>query len=1203
MLDSRSRRPLADLLTVVAALLALAPGIVPASEDAALAVSEPVYLMRVPLQQPGEQLRRLQDLGFDIASFNVKTGVADLIGGPADLERLQALGLAPTEVRDQTPTAESIAALSDYLSPTEINTKLEQYASSYPNLAVKLSYSDPTQEGRTVQYVKISDNPFLDEDEPRIVFVSQHHAREVMTPEVAIDIIDYLLTRYGTDVAVTEWVNRFQIYVVPTHNPDGANYMFTTNNNWRKNRRNNGDGTFGVDLNRNYPFLWGPAGCGGSSGSPGDDTYRGPSGGSEPENQGFMSVVRSAHPSISLSYHTYGEYVLHPYGCDPSKPDPPDLRTARDTGSDLAASMVGDEGQGVYYKMGTPAELLYSVDGDTDGWAYGEGGALAFTIELNADAQGFQPDYASWRDSTVQRARGGWQYLIRRLDGPSIDGHVLDACTGEPLGAQHRIMEQTFTHGESPRATEPVHGRFRRIVDPGDYSVEFSAGGHRPQIWPFEVRFAPATKDVFLVATGSRGVAFRSGVLGDASGDSDAQADPGEQVTLRPTAYATGEAVTNLRATLTSADPYVTVTDPSAAFADLAGGVEAAAVDPFGVTISPDAPDGHVATLQVAWSANEVPCRDREPISLRITRGVPSCPEAEENLDSDPGWTIENSDGLGWDFGPPQGSGGTGGPNASHTGEHVYGTNLAGNYGNNGFYRLTSTPFDLRGLRNTELRYWRWLNNEPGYDPAKVEVSSDGLTWHEVWKGFGRDRGWEFYRFDASSIADLEDAVRVRFTLTSDSSTTGSGFYVDDLSFCGEAVPGAGGKLKYESHVIDDSNPNRGNGNGVPDVGETVTMPLTIRSTLDHTATGVTAILRTSTAGVVIHDPVAYFPDIVAGGSGSSIAPHFTWTPSPACGDAVLFEFEARWGQGESSVSTFTVHVGSLQTATVLNDDFETDRGWTTAAGAGVKRGFWVREDPYGVNTSTGVPVQPEDDHTPAPGTICWVTGNPRPGGNFTPTMGDVDGGNVDLLSPVFDGARAVTLDFQAARWFHRSNPTFLDGSTFTIDVSNDAGTTWSNLERLTSNASAWQAASHDLNARITPSAQMRLRIRVNEDLGGTTGDTLLEGLVDDVKVTRTRYECSSFAPPSLQRPNPVGNTLRAERETSDVRLSWAAPPQDATHGAATLYRVYRAAAAGGSFIEIGSPTAAFFVDLGAARTDQPDWYYRIVAENSGGSE
>ena len=84
-------------------------------------------------------------------------------------------------------------------------------------------------------------------------------------------------------------------------------------------------------------------------------------------------------------------------------------------------------------------------------------------------------------------------------------------------------------------------------------------------------------------------------------------------------------------------------------------------------------------------------------------------------------------------------------------------------------------------MRNAELRFWRWLNDEPGYDPVRIEVSIDETEWVEVWRGFGRDTGWEEYRIDVPADVDDEDQVWVRFILEQDGGGTRSGLYIDDV--------------------------------------------------------------------------------------------------------------------------------------------------------------------------------------------------------------------------------------------------------------------------------------------------------------------------------------------------------------------------------------------------------------------------------------
>ena len=66
--------------------------------------------------------------------------------------------------------------------------------------------------------------------------------------------------------------------------------------------------------------------------------------------------------------------------------------------------------------------------------------------------------------------------------------------------------------------------------------------------------------------------------------------------------------------------------------------------------------------------------------------------------------------------------------------------------------------------------------------------------------------------------------------------------------------------------------------------------------------------------------------------------------------------------------------------------------------------------------------------------------------------------------------------------------------------------------------------------------------------------------------------------------------------------LTWNAPPVDAGHGAATLYRISRATAPQGPWTEAGSATSTRWVDVDALGTPDP-YFYRVTAGNSGGGE
>jgi hypothetical protein len=843
-----------------------------------------------------------------------------------------------------------------------------------------------------------------------------------------------------------------------------------------------------------------------------------------------------------------------------------------------------DSGNG-YYENGAGWEILYEVDGEMNDWFYGEMGSMGFTFELN---QSQQPDYNSYRDPTVFKHRSAWQYFLNRLDGSSIYGHTTDACTGNPLSAELSLDEVIFTFGEHTRTSEPLHGRYQWLTIPGLFHINFSKEGYHAQNWPVDVGFTKTLKEAYLVPDGSYNLEYYSHLIDDSGYDNDGEADPGETVIMPITIYATGGDVTSISATLSSSDTYISIIDGSATFPDLlADETGESFADYFSFSVSPDAPDGHEVEFTLAYTTSEVLCQTESTFIVRITKGFRSCPFIAEYLDADPGWTIENNGSGGWEFGPPTG---TSGPPNAHTGTNVYGTNLGGSHGSNGDFMLTTEPFDLRGLRNAELKFMRWLENEAGFDIASIHLSLDGVEFHEIWKGFGRDSEWEEHRYDISSLADQEENVYVRFRLQSDGNTNWSGFYIDDVEICGEEVPSSAGKVRYSSHTIDDTDPDYGNNNSIVDTGETVTMAMEVRNTKDTEASAVSGILTTTTEGVSINNSYATFPNIAAGSLAMSQSPHFTFTVDTGCGMNIAFTLETRYDNGSSTQSQFLIPVGEKQYMQFFEDDMESDTGWTTSSGSGAD-GLWVRDDPFGVTDVWGQPVQPEDDTTADPGTDCWITENKR--NPKDPKDFDVDG-TVTLYSPLFSAEGGVELKVQYQRFFY-----FTSGgsgtSYFRAYYSTDGGSGWMNLESVESMANAWALKEYDLTYA---SSDMQLRFEVHE--AASLGDLLLEGLVDDVVVDGYQWFCQDFTPPVVNPPNPIGETLMASKAENHVYLTWDPPPVDGTHDAATSYRIYRSLQPDTGFEEIGHPTSPFHYDVDALGSGE-SYYYKIKAENGGG--
>ncbi len=351
------------------------------------------------------ELHQIVDKGYDVAGVNHEGKTITIVMRGSGLRN--AAGMNVKAVRNvMVPDAK-------YKKPADIEQSLKNAERDYPNLAYVESIGKSI-EGRDIWAINLSAK-FVNSGSPKpaILFDAMHHAREVMTPEIALDIVDYLTKEYATNSKVQEWLNNYQVWVVPMVNPDGNQKMWDEDSMWRKNNR---DG-HGVDINRNYPYDFDT--CNGSSGSKSSQTYRGESAGSEPETQALMSLAKKVKPKFNVSYHSFSEIVIYPFGCNPKTIPDKDKDKYIGTGKELAKKLKRDSGSGTY-RPGTSYELLYNVDGGSVDWMYVEEKIMSYVIEVNSSSQGFQPSYDRWRDKTVAGQRPGWQFLLGEMSKPGI---------------------------------------------------------------------------------------------------------------------------------------------------------------------------------------------------------------------------------------------------------------------------------------------------------------------------------------------------------------------------------------------------------------------------------------------------------------------------------------------------------------------------------------------------------------------------------------------------------------------------------------------------------------------------------------------------------------------------------------------------------------------------------------------------------------
>ncbi len=302
--------------------------------------------------------------------------------------------------------------MGGYKTLDEINAWIDNFIALHPTFVSAKQQIGTTIEFRPMWAFKVSDNPNIDEDEPEILYTSAIHAREVITPELLIYFLTHLANNYGTDPTVTDLVDNREMWFVLNVNPDGYRYNQTIAPNgggmWRKNRRQNPDFiSHGIDLNRNFGYMWGYDNSG-SSPDMDDDTYRGPSAFSEPETQAIRDFITAHNFIITVYYHSYSNLVLWPWGYAYIYTPEQNLFQA------IGDSIATFNGYNPTVSWG-----LYRTNGASDDWGYGEQTTknknYSFTIEVGSQSDYFWPPLNRIPQLTSENLPGN--LLLAKLAG------------------------------------------------------------------------------------------------------------------------------------------------------------------------------------------------------------------------------------------------------------------------------------------------------------------------------------------------------------------------------------------------------------------------------------------------------------------------------------------------------------------------------------------------------------------------------------------------------------------------------------------------------------------------------------------------------------------------------------------------------------------------------------------------------------------
>jgi carboxypeptidase T len=311
----------------------------------------------------------------------VKDDYVIAYGSDVELQKIQKLGWLVASSNLALEMKDFPAADSIYHNYAELTQALHELADKNPDL-VQMTSIAKTIEGHEMWALRITSDFANADQKPAAIYMGGHHAREHLSIEMPLMWAQYLVDHYRSgDPRIVRLVNSREIHIIPTVNPDGMEYDIKDGSYkmWRKNRARNSDGTFGVDLNRNYGYQWG---TGGSSSSPSSETYKGPKPFSEIESTAIKNYI-DAHANITtlLSFHSFSKLILYPWG---HKYDGIESVNDKTVHKVMAEKMAEWNGY-------TPeqASELYIASGDTTDWAYGVHKIISFTFELDPANNGF----------------------------------------------------------------------------------------------------------------------------------------------------------------------------------------------------------------------------------------------------------------------------------------------------------------------------------------------------------------------------------------------------------------------------------------------------------------------------------------------------------------------------------------------------------------------------------------------------------------------------------------------------------------------------------------------------------------------------------------------------------------------------------------------------------------------------------------------
>lgn len=408
----------------------------------------------------------------------------DIVADRKTMDKIIASGLN-YEVRIYSLEMEKEKVRGQYYTYDQYTQMLRQMAQNYPSICKFDSLPIRTYQNRWIYGVKISDNPgYEDPTEPGFLIDGCHHAREWATPFVVYKFCDSVTKVYSSNSEIKQIVDNVEIYCFPIINVDGYVYDYPSGNLWRKNREPFGGAT-GTDPNRNYPGCsgdiagdWGAVDEDQATHYPSNDVFCGAYANSGDETRSLTMYVKSRVINAYMSYHSYSELLLWPWGWTAS--GTPDATVYTRLGNRMAA-MINRLGGGTY----TPGQSYsnpYPTSGGSDDWFYSwchwVGGIanLSYVTEIGTNFYQNTSDL----DIIFRENFKALKYLAQ-LARDSI-GILCEGCVAPPQIYPIGNVSSNFTiywHPVNPTENHPVQWELVELSNPSVIEDNLESGTNR----------------------------------------------------------------------------------------------------------------------------------------------------------------------------------------------------------------------------------------------------------------------------------------------------------------------------------------------------------------------------------------------------------------------------------------------------------------------------------------------------------------------------------------------------------------------------------------------------------------------------------------------------------------------------------------------------------------------------------------------------